>query len=125
LVKDTFSQSPEESRHSVLEHLAPRTEKCSFRVERAAEGDKISFVATGTVQEEECARRRARYKPMNEIQRRGSAHTVSLVGSVMAGTPPLKPARKLSIQGGRRTFVPNSFGDSSRFLCESVAMAMT
>jgi len=44
---------------------------------------------------------------------------------MMAGTAPWKPAQELSIEGGRRTFVPNSFGDSSRFLWRSVAMAVT
>ncbi len=122
-VKNTFSQSAEEPRHSILEYLPPRTEQRSFRVERTAERNKIGFVATSAMQQEECARRLARYKPVSEIER-SCTHTAPFLRTVLGSNPPSIRAYELSIQGGRNRFVPSSFGDLSSFLCGSAAMAM-
>src|SRR2546421_2357586 len=69
-VEYAFGQSSEEPRHSILEHLAPRTEQCSARIQLASKLEEIAFISARPMQKQECARRAARNELVNEVKLR-------------------------------------------------------
>src|SRR5437763_16739048 len=103
-IKNPLSESAEESRHTVFENLAARTENCGSRINLASERNKITLVSAGAVQKQQGSLRTARHEFVNEVEPRFHC----LAGTLMAGRTSSSCERVASSHGGRRDWLTNS-----------------
>src|SRR6266404_2997558 len=103
-IKNPLGESAEESRHSVFEDLAARTENCGSRINLASERNKITLVSASAVQKQQGSLRTARHEFVNKVEPRFHC----LAGTLMAGRTSSTCERVGSSHGGRRNWLPNS-----------------
>src|SRR5260370_8406413 len=103
-VKNPLGESAEESRHSVFEDLAARTEKRGGRINIASEWNKIMLISTRAMQKQQGSLRTARHEFVSEVEPR--FHW--LAGTLMAGRTSSICERVASSHAGRRNWLPNS-----------------
>src|SRR5438128_2538398 len=90
-VEHAFRQSAEESRHSVFQHFAARTEQVRMWKQLPTESDQIVFVPSGAMQKQQSGRvaRRPirRDESISETQEIGNhVSSSSISGSRIGGT---------------------------------------
>src|SRR4029077_14286690 len=66
-IEYTFSYPAKETRHSILQNFAARTEQRSARIKLASKRDEIAFVPTCAVQQQQGSSRSSRNEFVNEI----------------------------------------------------------
>src|SRR6266581_385242 len=103
-VKNPLGESAEESRHSVFEDLAARTQNRGSRINLASERNKIMLISTSAMQKQQGSLRSTGHEFVNEVEPR--VHW--LAGTLMAGRTSSICERVGSSHGGRRKWLPNS-----------------
>ncbi len=108
-IENPFGKSAEESRHSIFENFATRTENSGGRINLVSELNKIMLISAGAVQKEQGSLRTTGHEFVNEIE-----HLLHcLVGTLMAGRISSICERVGSSHGGSRKLLPNSSRVSS------------
>src|SRR5262245_56207538 len=67
-VEYAFGQSTKESRHSIFQNFTARAQQSSIRIKLASQRNEIALVSARAMQKQECARRFAGNKLVNEIR---------------------------------------------------------
>src|SRR6202043_3561403 len=99
-----FGESSEESRHSIFENFAARTENRGSRINLASEWNEIMLVSAGAVQKQQGSLRTPGHEFVNKIE--PLLHC--LTGTSMAGRISSICERVGSSHGGTRKLLPNS-----------------
>src|SRR5438876_2413703 len=108
-IKNPFGESAEESRHSIFENFAARTENSGSRINLASDWNEIVLISAGAVQKQQSSLRTTGDEFVNEIGPR--LHR--LAGTVIAGRISSICERVASSHGGRPKSLPNSSRVSS------------